>query len=229
MSTSCSKLNIYTVDNTQSEVDSLIASQQAYRPQIRIDDKVSVSVWGHEGMSIGSVFGIYNSNEVFGKWLLVNQDSTIILPKIGQVKIGGMTMEEAKAYLTTLYAEHLKAPVIDIKVHSHEVTVLGQVIKPGNYAIYRGQNSLGYMIGAAGGTDYYAQLHKVKLARGDMSYELDLTKMTPLQMNRINLLPGDILYFPTKKGKSLDKKSPVLLAAASIITTLFLIFSASQK
>ena len=188
-----------------------------------------MSIWGHEGMSIGSVFGIYNSNEVFGKWLIVSSDSTVILPKIGKMKLGGMTIDEAKNYLTTSYSEHVLNPVIDVKVHSHEVTVIGQVIKPGNYTIFRGQNSLAYLIGAAGGTDYYAKLQAVKLIRGNHSYELDLTKMTPIELNQLSLLPGDVVYFPTKKGKSLDKKSPVLLAAASIITTLFLIFSATNK
>ena len=36
---------------------------------------------------------------------------------------------------------------------------------------------------------------------------LDLTEMNPLAMDRITLKPGDVLYFPTKKGKVLDKKS----------------------
>ena len=224
---SCASLNIYP-SKGESTIDTLLLNTD-YRPTIQVDDKISVSIWNHIDMSVGSVFGIYNSNEVFGKWLLVAQDSTVFLPKIGSVKLAGKNIDEAKLLLIQLYNEHIKSPIIDIRIHSHEVTVIGQVIKPGNYKIYRGKNSIGYLIGEAGGTDFYAKLNEVTLARGDESYVLDLTNLSSIDMNNINLLPGDILYFPTRKGKALDKKAPIILAAASITTTLLLLFSALEK
>ena len=224
---SCTKLNMYTTNESHWQ-NSLLCTE-VYRPVIQIDDKISVSIWNHTDMSIGSVYGIYNSNEVFGKWLLVSKDSTVVLPKIGKVKLGGKNIDEAQLLLLNLYKEHIQNPVLDIKIHSHEVTVIGQVIKPGNYPIYKGNNNLAYLIGAAGGTDYYAKLKKVTLARGDQTYLLDLTKMTPIEMNRLNLLPGDVLYFPTKRGKAMDKKAPAVLAAASILTTILLLFSTINK
>lgn len=225
--TSCVSLNFYRGEHSSS-VDELLDTTM-YRPVIQVDDKISLSIWNHNDMSVGSVYGIYNSNEVFGKWLLVSDDSTVFLPKIGSVKLGGKNVDEAKKLLVNLYQEHVNSPVLDIKIHSHEVTVIGEVISPGNYSIYKGNNSIGYLIGAAGGTDYYAKLNDVTLARGDQTYNLDLTKMTSFQMDRINLLPGDVLYFPTRRGKALDKKAPILLAAASITTTLILLFSALGK
>jgi len=224
---SCSKLNMYTTDAPNWQ-DSLLTEEQ-YRPKIQVDDKISVSIWDHKELSIGSVYGIYNSNEVFGKWLLVSKDSTVTLPKIGIVKIGGLTIDEAQLLLAELYAEHIINPILDIKIHNHQVTVIGQVIQPGNYSIYKGKNNLAYLIGEAGGTDFYAKLQKVTLARGDQTHILDLTKMTPVEMNRLNLLPGDVLYFPTKRGKSADKKAPVVLAAASILTTIILLFTTISK
>ena len=142
------------------------------------------------------------------------------------MKIAGKSIEEAIILLSERYLEYIKSPVIDLKIHSHEVTVIGEVINPGNYSIYRGNNSVGYLIGEAGGTDFYAKLNKVTLARGDTTYLLDLTKMTPVQMNRFNLLPGDVLYFPTRRGKAVDKKVPIILAT---ITTLILVLTALSK
>jgi polysaccharide export outer membrane protein len=220
---SCAGLNIYN-GKELSENDVLLDTT-SYRPIIQVDDKISISIWNHTELSIGSVFGVYNSNEVFGKWILVAQDSTVFLPRIGKVKLGGKNIDESKQILTQLYDDYINSPVLDIKILSHQVTVIGQVIIPGNYSIYKGKNSLSYIIGAAGGTDFYAKLNKVKLARGDKTYLLDLTKLTPFEMNRINLLPGDVLYFPTKRGKALDKKAPIILAAASITTTILLLIS----
>ncbi len=225
--TSCSKLNMYTTDAPNWK-DSLLTVEE-YRPTIQVDDKISVSIWDHTDLSVGSVYGIYNSNEVFGKWLLVSIDSTVTLPKVGVVKIGGKNIGEAQLLLAELYAEHIVNPILDIKIHNHQVTVIGQVIKPGNYSIYKGKNNLAYLIAEAGGTDFYAKLQRVTLARGDQTHILDLTKMTPIEMNRLNLLPGDVLYFPTKRGKSTDKKAPAVLAAASIFTTIVLLFSTISK
>ncbi|RZJ33961.1 MAG: hypothetical protein EOO18_08660, partial [Chryseobacterium sp.] len=37
-----------------------------YEYKIRKDDKITLSVWGQDDLSVGSVYGIYNSNEVYG-------------------------------------------------------------------------------------------------------------------------------------------------------------------
>lgn len=222
---SCKTLNMYSIGSNEEGVQKLIDESQGYYPLINIDDKISVSIWGHEGMSVGSVFGIYNSNEVFGKWLLVSPDSMLVLPKLGNVNVVGLTVEELKNLLTIDYGKFIINPIIDVKIHSHEVSVIGQVIKPGNYPVYKGHNTLAYMIAAAGGTDYYAKLQGVNLARGNDNYVLDLTKMDPISMNQISLKPGDVLFFPTKSGKVLDKKSSTLLIGSSVLTTILLILT----
>ena len=224
---SCRNLNLFRTDNLD-DVSLLIDETRDYEPRVQVDDKISVSVWGHSDLSIGSVYGVYNSNEVFGKWLLVEPDSTIILPRIGKIKVAGITVSSLNDTLVNYYKGFIKSPVVDVKIHSHEVSVIGQVIKPGNYSIYRANNSISYMIAAAGGTDFYAQLDQVKLVRGEKSYVLDLTKISPLDMSRINLIAGDILYFPTKKGKVLEKKSTVLVAFSSLATIALLILSSTK-
>ena len=224
---SCANLNFYS-GSSDGVVDDLIDTT-SYRPMVNVDDKVSISVWNHKEMSVGSVFGVYNSNEVFGKWLLVAKDSTVFLPKVGKVKIGGISIEAAEALLVDFYKKFIKDPIIDIRVHSHEVTIIGQVASPGNYVIYKGNNSLAFLIGRAGGLDYYAKLDEVTLLRGDKKYLINLSSLSTFEMNRINLLPGDVLYFPTKRGKALDKKAPIILAGASITTTLLLLFSTLSK
>ena len=94
---SCAQLNMYTSEKVIDQTQKLIQMTENYIPVIGVNDKVSVSIWGNEEMSVGSVYGIYNSNEVFGKWLIVDEDSMISLPRVGQVKIGGLNINEAKA------------------------------------------------------------------------------------------------------------------------------------
>ena len=225
---SCAQLNMYNSENEKDQTQRLIEMTDNYTPIVGVNDKVSVSIWGNDEMSVGSVYGIYNSNEVFGKWLIVGEDSMISLPRIGQVKIGGLKITEVKALLRQKLSDVLISPIIDVKIHNHKVSVLGQVIKPGNYVINNDKNALAYILAEAGGTDYYAKLNEVVLARGETSYELDLTSLSSFEMYHIGLLPGDVLFIPTKGGKFLDKKSSALLAVASITTTILLLFTAGK-
>ncbi|MEM8886382.1 MAG: polysaccharide biosynthesis/export family protein [Bacteroidota bacterium] len=222
--TSCARQNFYSI-HSQDNYQSLLLSLEEQTPRIRAHDKISVSIWGHEDMSIGSVYGIYNSNEVFGKWILVDKQGLVQLPKLGATRLEGLSIDEAKLKLERQYEAFVVDPVIDVKVHSHEVSVIGQVISPGNYPLCEGRNTIAYFIAAAGGTDFHAKLTEVKLSRENITYEIDLTRIPTDVLNNIFLLPGDVLYIPTRQAKLLEKKSPVLLALASVATTVFLFLS----
>lgn len=221
---SCTRLNMYTNKSKNTVLDSLVFVEK-YDPIIKTGDKISLSIWNHDELSVGSIYGIYNSNEVFGKWLMVNYLGNITLPKIGEIKVDNLTMSQLDSVLYDLYSKIIQNPVITIRVLNHQVSVIGQVIKPGNYIIDRNFNTIPQLIAEAGGTDYYAKLTSVKLIRNKKEYDLDLTRINTLDLHKINLINGDVLFFPTKKGKILDKKSPVILASASLITTILLIVS----
>ena len=65
--TSCKTSNLFVEENTRNTVqdlDSVFLSNYKYEYQIRIDDKITISVWGQDEFSVGSTYGIYNSNEV---------------------------------------------------------------------------------------------------------------------------------------------------------------------
>ena len=98
--------------------------------QLRPDDKVSVSVWDHEELSVGSIYGIYNSNEVYGKWLLVDAEGSLLLPKTGKLKVGGMTIAAATDAVVREYSRLIPQPLVTLKVLNREVTVLGEVKSP---------------------------------------------------------------------------------------------------
>jgi len=42
-----------------------------YQYQLRKDDKISLSVWDHEELSVGSIYGHFSGNENEGKWTMV--------------------------------------------------------------------------------------------------------------------------------------------------------------
>ena len=91
---------------------------------IRKNDKLNISIWNNDDISVGSIYGIYNSDAGYGKWLLVDANGEIALPKLGNIRAQGYTIIELKSILIQKLSESIKKPVLDLKVLNKEVTVL---------------------------------------------------------------------------------------------------------
>jgi len=223
LSTSCSYQNIFE-NRQQNDLKDLITKDSTYQHIITVDDKLSVSVWNHDNMSIGSLFGIYSSNQVYGKWVLVDAAGYIMVPKIGRVRLGGLTCLEAADTLAALYSKILVDPNLVVKVLNRDVTILGEVRTPGKYILEKEGNTLTEIIGNAQGFEFYADKKKIQLIRNNKSYRIDFTK---LMDNNYQILvqAGDVINVPTRRGKSIDKKAPTLIPFASALTALAVIIS----
>ena len=222
---SCVTQNLFDSGNKAGmEIDSALLVRE-HMHRLQPDDKISVSIWDHEDLSVGSIFGIYNSNEVYGKWVLINQEGYTELPQIGRVHLGGLTTVEAAEKLKACYARFIVDPVVVVKILNREVTVLGEVRTPGAFLLEKEENNLFEILGRAGGLDFYAEKREIKLIRGGKEHVMDLTSMEQYGHNNILLHSGDVVYVPTRKGKTLDRKAPLLIPFASVATTLVVILS----
>jgi len=205
----------------------------AKAPTLVAGDKLTISIWGHENLSIGSVNSIYNSNEASGKWLLVNDEGEVNLPKLGRVKISGYTVKEANYFLEQSYKTHLKDPIINVKVLNHYVTVLGEVNKPGKYPLNNESMNVVQIIGEASGLSPYAQNNKVEIVRvvngQSRKLNVDLTDLMSAQFHNINLLPNDIVYIAPKQSKDWNRKIEKAAPLASIITAVAVLISVFAK
>ena len=221
---SCATQNLLYTEAEGPLID-LMHTGSVYHHRIKTDDKVSLSIWNHDDMSVGSVFSIYNSNEAYGKWVLVDADGNVKLPKIGNVTIGGLTCPEAADTLEKYYATDLVDPVIVVKVLNREVTILGEVRTPGTYVLEKERNSIAEIFGKAQGFDKYADIDQVQLIRNGISYKLDLTSMSDDMLHTIIVESGDLIQVPSRKSKRFEQRVPVLIPFSSAITALAVVFS----
>lgn len=225
----CRSSNLLGRNTNHGDVKELLAEVDSgkYEYIIKPDDKISVSIWNNEEISVGSIFGIYNSNEVYGKWVLVDVSGDVALPKIGKVKLSGLTCKSAADTLIRIYNRFIVNPIVVVRVLNMEVTALGEVRNAGNYMIDKDHNTILEVIGKAGGFDFYADLRHVKLIRKvsleNKEYVLDFSKEEALLYNRIPLHSGDVIYVPTKAAKTLEKRTPIVLPFASAITTIIVL------
>jgi polysaccharide biosynthesis/export protein len=200
-----------------------------YEYRICKDDKITISVWNHDDLSVGSLYGIYNSNEVYGKWLMVDAAGNIPVPHLGVVHVGGLTIREAKDTLIKHYSALVVNPVLEVKVLNKDVTMLGELKTPGNYLLEKENNTLIELIGRAGDFEFYADRKHIQVLRMTDGIQrkitVNLTGRDQKFDTNIQLHPHDIVVVPSRRGKMWDKKSGSVIPVASVISALALVFN----
>ena len=199
-----------------------------YQYKLRKDDKISISVFDHEELSIGSIYGHYSVNETEGKWELVDALGNLNVPRVGSYHVEGLTVPEAEEQLEKLLSKWIVNPQLTLKVLNMQATVLGEVNTPGNQRLEKERNTLVEVLGKAGDFGVYADKRHVKVlrqnAQGTQATEINLMTMNGFERDNLLILPGDVVYVPSKNGKQFDRKAPSILGISSIISTFFIVF-----
>lgn len=231
--TSCSSSqSLFQQDNVVQD-DALLLRQyfSPQQPVLKAGDKITVSVWGHEELSIGSVNSAFNSNENSGRWLILDKDGEANLPKIGRIKLAGYNSKEVSYLLEEAYGAILQNPIINVRVLSHHVTILGEARTPGRYQLNSELVNLIQLLGQAGGLSEYAEVENIKVIRetenGPVTLLVDLTKLLSIPDYNVVLQPDDLIYIEANKVKQTDetlrRATPIvgILTGLGVITSLF--------
>lgn len=226
---SCNKYVLYS--HTNDSQKSTSSKQNTDSPQstekiLQPNDKISISIWGHEDLSVGSVHNIYNVQEETGKWLMIDANGEVNLPQIGITKLEGLTLNEAKSLLEKAYSKFVVNPIINLRILSNEVTIIGEVQRAGIYLFSADNIRLADLVAKASGFTDYSKTTKIKIIRGKESFVIDMTN-TSLSDTRV--YPNDIVYIPPSGGKKFDRVSSKLIPLASLITAIALVYSVSKK
>ena len=155
-----------------------------------------------------SVFGIEELQNLNGK---INALNKVNLPLIGAVKIGGLTLQEAKKVLEKAFKEYVENPKVTIEIkeyNGYRVSVLGAVSKPDVYSL-KGTRTVLDAIAMAGGLRKDASKTVILThleAKQRSSIIIDLNKLIEQWniMDDLLLYPGDIVYVPKAKNIFVD-------------------------
>lgn len=155
--------------------------------------------------AIGDTFEI----RVFGEETLsgeqqVLDDGTINFPLLGAIAAEGRTQAELSRDIETKLADgYLRNPHVTIVIKERamleEISVLGQVQKPGTFS-FVDQMTLVQAISNAGGMTPLAAAARVKLTRrtdaGAQTFEISVKAITQGRQDDLLLAPGDIIFVP---------------------------------
>lgn len=220
---------------TGVDLQKQVMASEDHEHIIQMDDKITISVWGHDELGVGSSFSVYSSTLEQGKFISIDKSGEITLPLIGKVKLEGLTAREADLYIRQLYSKYVKNPIVYLRVLSHSVTVLGEVNAPGNYLIDKQQKSLLELIGDAGGFSKYANKQRIKILRKDPEGRLeeikvDLTEIETLYTQDLALRSRDIIYVPERRSKEIESVvTGKVVPIVGILGSLALVYSLTKN
>lgn len=133
---------------------------------------------------------VFNHADLSGQFT-VNGEGVIALPLVGDIKAGGLTLQEVEAHVKdALEPDFLKNASVNVDVLNYRpFYILGEVNKPGSYPYVSGMRVVN-AIALSGGYTVRASQGKIFIERGGQ-------KKVPADP-QTQVLPGDIVHVPER-------------------------------
>ena len=166
---------------------------------------------------------------------LIDNEGYLFFPVLGKIFVKGMTMAQLRADLEQRLLTYLSDPLVSIRQLNFNVTVLGEVKKPGQYTSASDKVTLLQALGMAGDMTDYGDRTKVKLVRNengvDQTFTIDFTDKNITSSPYYYMQQNDVLYVEPdvikRKSANVDPNrnlafqiGGVVLGLASVLITL---------
>ena len=137
----------------------------------------------------------------------IGSDGYIDFPILGQLKLAGLTKEDAVANMKAQISKYVSDPIVDIQITSFQIQVLGEVNSPGPIFVRNEKITILEAIAAARDLTIYGMRDNILLIRdgGKDIQRIDLTKSDILSSPYYYLQQGDVIIVEendTKKRTS---------------------------
>lgn len=162
---------------------------------------------------------------------LVDKNGNVTIPLIGDIKVEGLTIFEARDAILEKARGSYRNPFVDVSFRNYKVTVLGEVNRPNTYTMVQEKVSLLDAISMAGDLTIYGKRDNILLVRdmGDKKefVRLDLNSATIFDSPYFYLKQNDVIYVEPAKGRALtaDRAAWQYISTfASIASMIVLMF-----
>ncbi len=168
------------------------------------DKNINIYKIGAKDLITISVFDVPELNIT----VRVAEDGTITLPLLGNIKLEGLTRAEIEKHLASLleqkYLKNAQVTVFIKEYQSKMVSIIGAIVKPGNYELL-GEKTILELLSIAGGLTGDASNSIIiirKLKSGDsisLKIKLDDLMLKGDPKLNIPLKAGDIVNIPVER------------------------------
>ena len=193
-----------------------------------IDERSAASLAGET-----SVRSNYMSSDasIYLQSYTLDEEGCIELPLTGKIELKNLTVDQAKEKMQNEIDKFVNQTTLIVKLSNFNLTVLGEVNRPGMYKVYQSQINLFEAMALAGNMTNFAKKSDVKIVRqtdnGSEIITIDMGQADVLSSPYYYLKPNDIVYVEPLKIKQWGFTTFPYSTVFSIVTlgvTLYSIF-----
>lgn len=193
-----------------------------------VDERTATSL---SGESTGVRTQLSSDASIYLQSYTLDEEGCIEMPLTGKIELKNLTIDEAKARLQTELDKYVNQTTIIVKLSNFNLTVLGEVTRPGMYKVYQSQINLFEAISLAGNMTNFAKNDEVRIIRqtdhGSEIVTVDMGQADILASPYYYLKPNDIIYVEPMKIKQWGFTAfpySTVLSAVSLAVTLYVAF-----
>ena len=163
---------------------------------------------------------------------LVGNDGTINFPVLGTIKVGGLSKVECEKLIHDAILPYMNVsenPVVTVRMANYKISVLGEVARPGVFAVSNEKINIFEALAQAGDLTVYGVRSRVKLIREDDNgkkkiYTLNLNDANIISSPCYYLQQNDVIYVEPNKVKarnsSVGQTTSIMLSSIGILISV---------
>ena len=164
---------------------------------------------------------------------LVDSDGNIEFPQLGTINVAGVNRQQLAARLKTDISAYVKDPIVNVRIVNFQVSVLGEVNRPGTFTIQDEYLSLPKALGLAGDMSIYGLRNNVLVMREENGRKihayLDLSDANVVNSPFYYLQQNDVVYVEPnnaqKQGAAYNRNASVYISIASVLISLAILIT----
>ncbi len=180
-----------------------------------------------------------NSSGNIGVYLngfTVSAEGTINFPYAGLIYVKDLTVEEIQQKIQNIIGEYQKETIVYVKLGLFNLTILGEVTRPGQYQVYQSDINIFQAMALAGNPTDFANKKNVKIVHqtteGSQIVRVNLNDADILENPEFYLKPNDIIYVEPlgiKRYGFTAVPYSTIISAASLLVTMLTFFLITLK
>ena len=166
----------------------------------------------------------------------VSDEGTIDFPYAGKIYVKDLTIDEIQQKIQNIIGEYQKETIVYVKLGLFNLTILGEVSRPGQYQVYQSDINLFQALALAGNATDFANKKNVKIihqtTEGSQIVRVNLNDADILENPQYYLKPNDIIYIEPMGIKRYGFTSipySTIFSAASLLITVLTFFMYTSK
>lgn len=185
-----------------------------------------------QGMMVGGGGG-QGSDPLYANGYSIDQDGMVDIPRLGKIKIGGLTEEQAKELVQEKINAYFKDDVyVRLRLPGIRYTTMGEFNRVGVQIIYKNRATLFDALANSGETSLLGKKNKMFLIRqygdGTKIHQINLNDRALLASPYFFIQPNDILYIEPMKIRQIgtaDNLTSSVALFGGIFASLLLVLN----